>query len=283
MADEVLLQKGEDRIAIITLNRANALHAIDRAMVRALRRAVADVESDHAVDVAIVTGAGEKAFCVGVDLKERQTLSDDEAEQFRLHELFPMYRELDERQKPSIAVVHGHCLGGGFELALSCDLVIATPAARFALPEVRWGLIPAAGGCQKVPRLAGMQRAKELILCGRTLTAEEAERWGLVNRVVPEAERMEVARDLARQVLANVQVAVRGAKRCIDHGAHLARARAYDIEVSNVCYAAKERKGGLTSFANRKAESPRSEPGAPASTCAWRPPRASPRSRRRRS
>lgn len=252
MGDEVLLEKGPDRIAVVTLNRPHALNAMDRAMAAALRRVVRDVESDPAVDVVVLTGAGEKAFCVGVDLEERQALPDEEANRYRMAELFPMYRELEEKQKPAIAVVHGHCLGGGLELALTCDLVLATPASRFALPEVRWGLIPAAGGCRKVPRLAGVLRAKELILTGRSLSADEAERWGLVNRVVPEAGRMEVARQLAGEIVGNGQVAVRGAKRCIDHGADLARERAYDLEVSNLCYGSQERKGGVSAFAARK-------------------------------
>lgn len=253
MGDEVLLTKPGDRTAILTLSRPHALNAIDRAMARALRDAIRDVETDPGVDVLVVTGAGAKAFCVGVDLKERQQLSDEEAHRFRTQELFPMYRELDDRQKPSVAVVSGHCLGGGFEIALTCDLILAAPDARFGLPEVKWGLIPAAGGCQKLARVAGVLRAKEVILAGRTLSADEAERWGVVNQVV-QGPPLEAGLELARRILGNAQVAVRGAKRCVDHGLDLRRAAAYDIEVANLCYAAKERKEGLSSFVNRKAD-----------------------------
>jgi enoyl-CoA hydratase/carnithine racemase len=252
MANEVLLDKRDDRIAILTLNRPHALNAIDRAMTRALRAAIAEVESDDAVDLLLVTGAGDKAFCVGIDLKERQGLSDEEAQRFRMGELFPMYRELEQKTKPSIAVVNGHCLAGGFELALCCDLILATPQSTFGLPEVKWGLVPAAGGCRKLPKLIGMARAKELIFTAKTIAAAEAERLGIVNRVVAAESAPNEALDLARQILANVQGAVRGAKRCLDYAWDSERTAAYDLEVANLCYAAKERKDGVASFSSRK-------------------------------
>jgi len=252
MADEVLLDKRNDRIAVMTLNRPQALNAIDRSMTRALRQAIRDVESDDTIDILIVTGAGAKAFCVGVDLKERQRLSDAEAHSFRMDELFPMYREIEQRAKPAIGLVDGHCLGGGFELALCCDLVLATPGSTFGLPEVKWGLIPAGGGCRKLPKLIGMARAKHLILTARTIGAAEAERIGIVNQVVPAEGAMAHALDLARQVLGNVQIAVRGAKRCIDHAMDDERTAAFELEVANSCYAAKERKEGIASFAARQ-------------------------------
>jgi enoyl-CoA hydratase/carnithine racemase len=251
--NEILLDKRDDRIAVLTLNRPQALNAFDRAMTRALREAIRDVEHDDAIDVLVVAGAG-KAFCVGVDLKERRTLSDEDADAFRMGELFPMYAELERKTKPAIALVGGHCLGGGFELALSCDLILATPEATFGLPEVKWGLIPAGGGCRKLPKVIGMLRAKEMIFTARTLNALEAERLGLVNRVVAAESAMEAALDLARQILAHGQVAVRGAKRCLDAAVDYERTTAFDLEVANFCYAAKERRDGISSFAARKAE-----------------------------
>ena len=125
MSDEVMIEKRDDRIALLTLNRPKALNSINRAMTTRLREAIADVEADPNVDVLVLTGAGERAFCTGIDLKERQTLTDDEAAVFRTHELFPMYRALDGRSKPAIAAVFGHTLAGGFELALACDLIVA--------------------------------------------------------------------------------------------------------------------------------------------------------------
>jgi enoyl-CoA hydratase/carnithine racemase len=252
MTSEVLLDKRDDRIAIVTLNRPQSLNAIDRAMVRALRDTIADIERDDAIEAVIVTGAGEKAFCVGVDLKERQTLSDEDAHAFRMDELFPLYRELEQKTKPSIAAVNGHCLAGGLEIALCCDMILATPEAKFGMPEVKWGLIPAAGGCRKLPKLIGMARAKELIFTARTIAAAEAERIGIINRIVAAESLMPTALELCHQVLGNVQVAVRGAKRCIDHALDFEGSTSFDIEVANLCYAAKERKQGVSAFVTRK-------------------------------
>lgn len=252
MNDKVLLDKRSDRIAVITLNRPEALNAIDRDMTRALRAAIRDVESDGAVDVVMVTGAASKAFCVGVDLKERQVLSDAEAQSYRADELFPMYEELDRKTKPSIALVDGHCLAGGFELALTCDLILATPRSTFGLPETRWGLIPAAGGCRKLPKLIGAARAKEIILTARSFDAETALRFGILNRVVPAEELRAAGEDLARAIMANKQVAVRAAKRAVDYTLDLERAAAFDIELANSCYADKERKDGVAAFSARK-------------------------------
>lgn len=252
MANEILMEKREDRVAVVTLNRPNALNAINRAMVQALRTALRDIESDDDVDVIILAAAGEKAFCVGVDLKERQALSDSESHAFRLNELFPMYEELEKRTKPAIAIVNGHCLAGGFELALSCDMILATERSTFALPEVKWGLIPAAGGCRKLPKLIGTLRAKELILTAATISASRADHLGLINRIVPAENLMDEALALAKQIQANGQTAVRGAKRCIEHAMDMEHSTRFDIEVSTACYAAKDRKDGIAKFAGRK-------------------------------
>jgi enoyl-CoA hydratase/carnithine racemase len=247
-APEILLEKRADRIAVLTLNRPEVMNCIDRAMTRALRAAIADVEADDAVDVIVITGAGERAFCAGVDLKERQALSDEEASVYRSTQLFPMYRELDARHKPAIAAVFGHTLAGGFELALACDLIVAAEGASFGLPEVKWGLIPAAGGCRKLPALIGAARAKELILTAKTISAEEALHLGVINKVVPRGEQVQAALSLARQIIQNKQPAVRGAKRCIDEGVDARAACRFDVGVSNTCYASKERKAGVQSW-----------------------------------
>lgn len=239
MNNEILIEKRDDRIAVITLNRPQALNSINQAMTRALRLAIADLEADPAVDVMIVTGAGERAFCTGIDLKERQTLSDAEAAVFRANELFPMYRELDGRSKPAIAAVFGHTLAGGFELALSCDLIVAAEDVRFGLPEVKWGLIPAAGGCRKLPALIGAARAKELILTASTIDGKEALGAGVINRLVPAGTQMAVAIALASRIAGNMQHAVRGAKRCIDDAVNAWAATRFDMEVSNYCYSSR--------------------------------------------
>ena len=251
MANEILLEK-RDGIAVLTLNRPHALNAADRAMVRALRLAIRSVEDDPQIGVVIVTGAGDKSFCVGVDLKERQDWSDDEAQAFRMGEMFPLFHELEEMLKPSIAVVKGHCLGGGFELALTCDLIIATPQAKFASPEVKWGLTPSGGAARKLPKLIGMARGKEMVLTGQGISAAQAEQWGLINRVVAPELALAEAENLARQILGNVQVAVRAAKRSMDQSLDFQRTTAFDLEASNACYAAKDRKDAIGGFGQNK-------------------------------
>lgn len=248
MPNEVLVERAGDRVAILTLNRPEAMNSINRAMTRALRLAIADLEADDGVDVIVLTASGERAFCTGVDLKERQTLSDAEAEAFRADELFPMYRELDARSKPAIAEVFGHTLAGGFELALSCDLIVAAEGTSFGLPEVKWGLIPAAGGCRKLPALIGPARAKELILTARTISAGEMLQLGALNRVVPRAEARGVALTLAREIAANMQAAVRGAKRVVDEGVDARAACEFDVGIATSCYASKERSARIATF-----------------------------------
>ncbi len=248
MTSEVLVERRADHIAVLTLNRPQALNAINRAMTRVLRCAIAEVEADESVDVIVLTGAGERAFCTGVDLKERQTLTDAEAAAFRTGELFPMYRELDGRSKPAVAAVFGHTLAGGFELALSCDLIVAAEGSTFGLPEVKWGLIPAAGGCRKLPALVGPARAREMILTAATVAGDEMLRLGAINRVVPRGQLLAAAVGLAQAITANMQPAVRGAKRAIDDGVGAWAATRFDVEVANACYASKERKAGIAAF-----------------------------------
>jgi len=248
MSNEILVERRDDKIAVLTLNRPEALNSINRAMTGALRAAIAELEADDEVNVIVLAAAGERAFSTGVDLKERQTLTDAEAAVFRARELFPMYRELDSRTKPAVAAVFGHTLAGGFELALSCDLIVAAEGANFGLPEVKWGLIPAAGGCRKLPALIGPARARELILTAKTLPAEEMLRLGAINRVTPRGEELAMALALAKEIGANMQTAVRGAKRAIDDGVDAWAACDFDVEVANGCYASKERKAGIASF-----------------------------------
>jgi enoyl-CoA hydratase/carnithine racemase len=252
MTSEILVDKRDDHVAVLSLNRPAALNAIDRAMTGALRKAVADIEEDENISVIVLSAVGTRAFSTGIDLKERQAFSDVEAATFRTRELFPLFREFDSRSKPAVAAVFGHTLAAGFELALSCDLIVAAEGAQFALPEVKWGLIPAAGGCRKLPALIGPARAKELILTAKTLPACDLLRWGAINRVVATGEEFAAALALAQEIAANLQPAVRAAKRAIDEGADAWAACRFDIEVANLCYASNERKEGFANFGAKR-------------------------------
>lgn len=248
MANCVEVTVLDDGIGHVMLNRPNALNAIDSCLVRDLRKAVSWLESSEDVSVIVLSGAGSRGFSAGVDLKERQHMSDSEASEFRSNELFPMYREFDTRQKPAVAAVHGYTLAGGLELALACDVIVAAEDSCFGLPEVKWGLVPAAGGCRKLASLIGPLRAKELILTAASVDAQEALALGMVNQVVANGRHVQEAIVVARKIAANRQNAVRGAKRCVDEYVQARAAAAFDLEVADACYASDDRVSGIAAF-----------------------------------
>lgn len=243
--------ESEDGIARITLDRPEAMNALNRGLFTELRRRIADVEANPEIKVAVVQGVGGRAFCVGVDLKERQTLSDDAADEYRRTVVFPFYLAMNERTKPMIAAVSGYCLGGGFELALASDVIVAGESSQFGLPEARWGLIPAGGALQLLARIAGPLRTKELAMTGRRIDAQEAYAMGIVSHLVADEAVEERAIEVAKMMVGNVQTAVRGVKRCVDHLVGFRQGFDFDIEVSNVCYFSPERKAALGKFGDQ--------------------------------
>lgn len=183
MSEPILIER-RGRIGILTIDRADRRNALSRETIYALGRLGRELVTDGAIRAIVVTGAGDKAFCAGADLKERQGMSPDD-----VRAQVGLYRSelgvLDRSPKPVIAALNGVAFGGGLELALLCDLRVAAPHVEVALPETTLGIIPGAGGTQRLPRVVGEARAKELILLGRRLSASEALAWGLVNRVSP--------------------------------------------------------------------------------------------------
>lgn len=177
------------RIAVLTIERAERMNALSRATLFALGRYGRELAVDSEVRAIVITGSGEKAFCAGADLKERQGMSEND-----VRVQVGLYRtelgSLDKCPKPVVAAINGVAFGGGLELALVCDLRVTAPHALFALPETSLGIIPGAGGTQRLPRIVGEARAKEMILLGRRLDAREALAWGLVNRISPEGSNV---------------------------------------------------------------------------------------------
>lgn len=171
-------------VAIWTINRPDRMNSLSRATLFALGKVAREAVSNDSIRAIVLTGAGEKAFCAGADLKERQGMSEND-----IRVQVALYRSelgiLDRSPKPVIGAINGVAFGGGLELALICDLRVAASHATLALPETTLGIIPGAGGTQRLPRIVGDARAKEMILLGRRLTAQEALAWGLVNRVAP--------------------------------------------------------------------------------------------------
>ncbi len=210
----------DGKIATITLNRPEALNAITPEMLRQLSEALVDFRDDDQIMVGIITGSGEKAFSIGADIRTMLP----EMKRARAQNLPepPTIMCGLTIWKPLIAAVNGACLGGGLELALACDLRIASENATFGMPEVTLGLIPGWGGTQRLPRAIPMAKAAEMLLTGRPINAQEAYRIGLVNRVVPLAQLMSTARQLAELLCRPAPLAVRAAKQAVLQGIELA-------------------------------------------------------------
>ena len=207
----------EGAVATVTLQRPEALNAISGEMATAIAAEFRKLAADPVVRVAVLAAEGDRAFCVGADLKERGRLDRDGWLDNR-ERIRDMFASIREASVPTIASVFGYALGGGFELALSCDLLVAADDSVFGLPEATVGIVPGGGGTQLLARRCGVARAKDLIFTGRRLPVEEALAWGVANRVVPRDELDEATADLAAQVLRASPVAVRKAKSAIDDG-----------------------------------------------------------------
>jgi len=242
-----------DRVAEIMLNRPEAMNSISTELAVALTRACADVAAAPEIRAVVLSAAGERAFCAGADLKERAGMTDEELMRQR-HVFRAAFGAVLGLPKPAIAAVHGFALGGGTELALSCDLIVADSTAVFGLPEVSVGLVPGGGGTQLALRRLGQGRAADLVLTGRKVGAEEAEQIGLVDRRVPLGDDRRVALDLAAQIAANSPVAVRAAKRALRHGWGVSLEAGLDIEDAAWRTAAlsADRREGVAAFAAKR-------------------------------
>lgn len=214
MAYETLLVETRKRIAIVTINRPEKMNAMNTTVMAELRGVLENLRTDSGVDVVIMTGAGEKSFVAGTDIKELTDLDGVSGKAFaeRGQSLFAMVENLG---KPVIAAVGGYALGGGCELALACHIRIASEKARFGQPEVALGIIPGYGGTQRLARLVGKGHAAQMILSGDPIDAAEAYRIGLVNKVVPQADLIATAEAIGQSIVSKGQLAVRFALRSL--------------------------------------------------------------------
>ncbi|MDH6549078.1 enoyl-CoA hydratase-related protein [Streptomyces sp. SAI-041] len=225
----VLVRRHEEGVAELVLDRPKAMNAVSSEMARSIAAACSALGGDQAVRVVVVTSTHERAFCVGADLKERNSLSD--ADLLRQRPVSRgAYTGVLELPVPAIAAVHGFALGGGFELALSCDLIVADRTAVVGLPEVSVGVIPGGGGTQLLPRRVGAARAAELIFTARRVEAEEAHRLGLVDQLVEPGEDRTEALALAGRVAGNSPVGLRAAKRALRLGQGLDLRSGLEVE-----------------------------------------------------
>ncbi|MBW2469526.1 MAG: enoyl-CoA hydratase/isomerase family protein [Deltaproteobacteria bacterium] len=228
-AFETLIYEKEDALALVTLNRPRVLNAFNIQMRDDLFEVLSAIRDDDEVRVALVKGAGEKAFCAGADLSEFLTApSPVAARQIRFnHDVWGLLLSIPQ---PLVAVLHGYVLGSGIEMALCCDLRIASDDAQFGLPEVELGIIPAAGGTQTLPRAVGRASALEMLLTGRRIDAMEALQRKLVNRVVPAERLMETARRMAEKIAAYDPDIIKRIKKAVVRGMDLPLAQALDLE-----------------------------------------------------
>ena len=245
---------GEDEgIVLLGLDRPGAKNALGRELLGELEACFASLPGDPALRVVILHSLVEGVFCAGADLKERAGMSSSEAEAF-VTRLRTAFTALEHLPMPVIAAIEGAALGGGLELALACDLRVAGAKARLGLPETSLAILPGAGGTQRLPRLIGRARAKELIFTARRYGAEEGLVLGVVDRAVGSGSAMDAALALARQILPNGPVALRAAKAAIDGGMDLDRAGG--LQVEEACYArvlpTEDRLEGLAAFREKR-------------------------------
>ena len=226
---ETLIYEKSDSIAYVTLNRPQVLNIYNIQMRDDLYEVLSAIKDDPDVRVAIFKGAGEKAFCAGADLSEFLTApSPIVARQVRFgRDVWNLFLSIPQ---PLIAAVHGYVLGSGIEIALCCDIRIASEDTRFGLPEVGLGIIPAAGGTQTLPRAIGQGRALEMLLTNRWMSGEEALQCGLVNRLVPENKLLETAEEMAKKIASHDAIAVRNAKQAVVRGLDLPLTEGLELE-----------------------------------------------------
>jgi len=242
----------EGQILILTLDRPEALNALNAQVLDDLSAAL-DAVDVNAVRCLIFTGAGDRAFAAGADIAAMADMEPDEAAAFsrRGNDLF---RRIETFPLPTIAAVNGYALGGGCELSMACDMRLCSENAVFGQPEVTLGITPGFGGTQRLMRLIGMGRAKELIFSARTVKAPEALSMGLVNAVYPQSELLPAARKLAERISRNAPIAVRACKAAMNEGIDLDMDQAVDAEVREFssCFETEDQKRGMNAFLNKQ-------------------------------
>lgn len=253
MTETVQYRLIEDNVALITLDRPEAANAFSHQLLDDLTEVVQHVNQQKDIRATIITASGEKAFCAGADLKERAGMTDDEVVQ-TVHKIGKTVHAVENIKSPVICAINGVAFGGGLELALACDLRIAADHAKFGLTETSLGIIPGAGGTQRLPRLIGLGKAKEMIYAAKRVEAEEAYTIGLVERVVPSEDMLDKALELAHSIASNAPVALRQAKQAINKGYNVDLETGLQIESMSyqVTIPTEDRLEGLRAFKEKR-------------------------------
>ena len=250
---ELVLYNVKEGIATVTMNRPDSLNSLSFPTLLELRRIVDEIRADRSLRVVIITGSGSKAFCTGADLKERAEMTQDQVRRF-IFTIRETFSSLAQLPIPVICALNGIALGGGTELALACDLRLAADHAVLGLTEVSLGIIPGAGGTQRLPRLIGVGKAKELIFTGRKISAGEALTIGMVNKMTTGGNLLAEAYKLAAEMAANAPLAVQQAKLAINHGLEmdLSNGLALESNAYEVLIPTKDRLEGLAAFKEKR-------------------------------
>lgn len=250
--DRVIIERSE-AITLITINRPQSLNALDPLTLQQLGAAINAIETDPQTKVAIITGAGRKAFVAGGDIGVMQPLDPLGARRIAV-DVQQLLNKIEYGSTVFIAAINGYALGGGCELALACDIRIAADNAQLGQPEVNLGIIPGWGGTQRLPRLVGSSMAKQLMLTGERINAAQAAQIGLVNEVVSAAELMTRAQELAQTIAAKPKMALQLIKEAVNNGLEmdLNRAFAYEADLFGLCFATADQKEGMRAFLEKR-------------------------------
>ncbi|WP_027308772.1 short-chain-enoyl-CoA hydratase [Caloramator sp. ALD01] len=242
-----------DNIAVLKISRPKFLNALNSNTLLELDSIIEDVKRDKDIYVLVITGEGNKAFVAGADIKEMSNMSVFEAREFSILGN-SVFRKIEKLEIPTIAAVNGYALGGGCELSLCCDIRIASENAKFGQPEVTLGITPGFGGTQRLARIIGTSRAKELIYTGRIIDAKEAEKIGLVNKVVPQEILMDEVMDLANSISKNAPVAVRMCKVAINRGidVDIETGIQYEAEIFSHCFSTEDQRDAMAAFLDKR-------------------------------
>ncbi|MBC8431500.1 MAG: enoyl-CoA hydratase [Desulfobacterales bacterium] len=253
MNDQILLVEEKEGVAVLTLNRPEVMNSFNFALLHALEEQIEALQFKAGIRVVIITGSGQKAFCAGADLKERTTMNETQVKDF-IFTIRNLFTAIESLNKPVIAAVNGIALGGGTELALACDIRIAAANATMGLTETRLAIIPGAGGTQRLPRLVGRGKAKELIFTGRRVDAHEALQIGLVNQVCEPEALMDACREMAAMICETGPIAIEQAKYAINYGLETDLHTGLDIESKAywVTVPTEDRLEGLAAFQEKR-------------------------------
>ena len=247
---QLILTETRDRVGLVTLNRPKAYNALNYQLLTEITQSLEEFDANSNVGAMVITG-NQKAFAAGADITNMVDCSSDEIQQ---SPFIPAFEGILGIKKPIVAAVSGYCLGGGLELAMSCDLIIASETASFGQPEINLGIIPGAGGTQRLTRAIGKSLAMEMILNNRTLTAEEALGFGLINAVHPVEEYLEKTLELAQEIAHRAPLAVQAAKLAIDQSfqGSLSEGLAAEREIFYVLFNSKDQREGMTAFLEKR-------------------------------